>query len=181
MIFIHILYWLKSNSLYISALVISFSAKRLPDDLQLIFWKILCAVMKWRVSLRLIANTIPNDKNRSRQENKEWAFSLFPEVTIQSADNALTTSCMWQPHNSHFSLSEWWGCGRVLCPCSILQVLSPSTWLITVSCAPHSFPLKTIPNQLDIPSQQISNLESASKITHQFFREFMLCFRDSKV
>jgi len=44
--------------------------------------------MKWRVSLRLIANTIPNDKNRSRQENKEWAFSLFPEVTIESADNA---------------------------------------------------------------------------------------------
>lgn len=130
--------------------------------------------MKWRVSLRLIANTIPNDKNRSRQENKEWAFSLFPGVTIQSADNTLTASCMWQPHNSHSGLSDWWGCGRVLCPCSILQVLSPSTWLITVSCAPHSFPLKTIPNQLDIPSQQISNLETASKITHQCFFFFFL-------
>ncbi len=108
-----------------------------------------------------------------RTRNELLAF--FPEVTIQTADNALTTSCMWQTHNSHSILSDLWDCGRVLCPCSILWVLSPSTWLITVSCAPYSFPLKTALNQLDIPSQQISHLESASKVTHQFFFwDFML-------
>lgn len=87
---------------------------------------------------------------------------------------------MWQTHNSHSILSDWWDCGQVLCPCSILQVLSPSTWFITVSCAPHSFPLKTALNQLDIPSQQISNLESASKITHPFFLEISCYTRVNK-